>query len=409
MHIKMAALRMLCALFVFWLFLMSESMSTTVEMSVPLHPITVGGILPIQCQINDMEDGNTVRIFRKINGQTEEVTSELLYYPSSLGQRVFVTKRTMPGRTLVYFMTIIDTSVHDEGKYMCKVYTLLDEDYVKVAEDSINVDIYFLPDSIYPMCESTPAVIDNMNEDVQLKLKCISAKGAPAVALRWINNSVKEIYSQRIIQDDTVSAEIFQSTSRSLDGTIFICEMTSPGFSNFIKTCQIGPITVKKPIATRNTEKPKPIVPVPTQPTKQNTLLSSDCSECRKDKKYTILYLSMATLCAATLCIIFLITTIIMCYKYHSVSSEVTDSHRRNTLSVDGSEPVYVSLQRRPEPAIPERRSIYKEPDRSSVYMSVEDPNNSGNKVLMPKEVFEEFYNSLTLKKGDQNRSVVGV
>ena len=53
----------------------------------------------------------------------------------------------------------------------------------------------------------------------------------------------------------------------------------------------------------------------------------------------------------------------------------------------DGSEPVYVSLQRRPEP------------DRSSMFLSVEDPNNPGSKVLMPRELVEEFYRSLSLKR----------
>ena len=71
----------------------------------------------------------------------------------------------------------------------------------------------------------------------------------------------------------------------------------------------------------------------------------------------------------------------------------------RNITSTDGSEPVYVSLQARPELVVPEKRSVYREPDRSSTYMSVEDPNNPGNKVLMPKEVFEDFYISLSLKK----------
>ena len=31
--------------------------------------------------------------------------------------------------------------------------------------------------------------------------------------------------------------------------------------------------------------------------------------------------------------------------------------------------------------------------------MSVEDPNNPGNKVLMPKEVFEDFYISLSFEE----------
>ena len=105
------------------------------------------------------------------------------------------------------------------------------------------------------------------------------------------------------------------------------------------------------------------------------------------------------------LTIVFLITTIIMCFKNQNASSRVINA-QRNITGTDGSEPVYVSLQRRLEPersslySAPERRSVYKEPDTSSTtYMSVENPNNPGSKVLMPKEVFEELYNSLTLKR----------
>ena len=53
----------------------------------------------------------------------------------------------------------------------------------------------------------------------------------------------------------------------------------------------------------------------------------------------------------------------------------------------DGTEPVYVSLQRR------------RNNDRNSMYMTLEDPNNPESKIVMPKEVFDEFYNTLTIKK----------
>ena len=386
------------------LFSVSKTAVTTVEISIPVYPVTIGGILALQCQIWNMESDQIVKMFRVINDQTEEIISGTRYLSTTLGQRVFVTHRTMPGRITVYFMTILDMSLRDEGEYLCRVYTLSGRDYVKLAEDAVHVEVYFLPNSIYPQCQSTPAITENMHTGVQLTLSCISAKGAPAVTLKWKDNSNKEIASRTDRQDDTVTSVSYQRLSDGI-GSVFICEMTSPGFPDFIRRCRIGPITITKTVDI-DMEVLSPKVTNP--PTKQKTLISfNDCSsECPKDNEYTILYLSVSTVAAGILCVVFLTSTIIWCYKYHNISIEITDTQRRrNITSCDGSEPVYVSLQARQEPdrsslySAPERRSIYKEPDKSSTYMSVEDPNNPGSKVLMPKEVFEEFYNSLSLKR----------
>ena len=335
--------------------LLTEIRATTVEVSVPVHPIAVGGILPIQCKIWNKEDGHKMKIFRVINGQTEELTSGLTYFPSSLGQRVFICNRSMPGGIQVYFMTILDVSMVDQAEYLCTVFALNRGKHDTVAEDSVDVEIYFLPDSIYPMCESTPALTANMNEGVELTLRCISAKGAPAVALRWVNNRNQKISSRQQTLDDTVSSEISSITSLNTHNTVFICEMTSPGFTDFIRTCRIGPITIKKSTQATIPEIRKPIFP--TQITKHKTFISNDCSsECSEENKYTILYLSVATVGSAMLCIVFLITTIVMCIKYHNISGEVRETRMRNITSTDGSEPVYVSLQARPELVVPEKK-----------------------------------------------------
>ena len=408
----MAALGGSCALILLFSFLkLSETIATTVEVTVPIHPLTVGGILAIQCHIQNMEDDYTVRMFRAINGRTEHLTTEMIYFPSSVEQqgeqRLFVSKRTMPGGILVYFMTIVNLSYDDEGEYLCRVYTLSGGDYVKVTEGSTNVEIYFLPNRIYPQCQSEPVLTENMNEGVQLKLKCISSRGSPEVALRWVDNLNQEIFSTTKNQDDTVSSEINVRTATSRHGLIFICEMSSPGFPGFKRTCKIGPITIKEKMERKKPPIIQPVIPMdPVETIKGNIITTNECTKCSSENKYTILYLSMATVAASILCMVFLTTTIIWCYKYHNISSEITNpQQRRNITSYDGSEPVYVSLQARQEPdrnslySAPDRRSIYKEPDKSSTYMSVEDPNNPGSKVLMPKEVFEEFYNSLRLKR----------
>ena len=407
----MAAPDMMCIFLLIVLSFFHRIKATRVEVSVPIFPVTVGGILPIQCQIQDMESNHIVKMFRVINGQTEELTNDIRYDSLTLGQRYFVTKRTMTmmtGTNMVYFMTIIDVSTFDEGEYVCKVYELFEADYIKIAEGSTNVEIYYLPNSIYPQCHSTPVITDDLDEGVELTLKCISAKGSPTVALRWIDNSNQELFSLSKTRDDTVTAELKVRSSNTLHGTVFICEMTSPGFQDMLRSCRIGPMTIKQ--STRNDNTPLLVSPsAPTQATQRKEFTSNDCNRnCPENDKYKILYLSVATAGAGILCIVFLITTIIMCYKYQIISTATRGTQRRHISTGDGSEPVYVSLQKRVESATydigalygeKERKSLCEESDRNSTYMSVEDPNNPGSKVLMPKEVFEELYNSLTLKR----------
>ena len=74
-----------------------------------------------------------------------------------------------------------------------------------------------------------------------------------------------------------------------------------------------------------------------------------------------------------------------MCCKYQSISDEV-NGDRTQYIPSRASDPVYVSLQRRRE--------------NEQVYMTLEDPNNPEGKVLLPKEVFDQFYNrTMTLRK----------
>ena len=74
---------------------------------------------------------------------------------------------------LSFSTTIVDVSMVDQGEYFCKVYTLSGSDHVKVTEGSTNVEVYFLPNSIYPQCQSTPAVTENMNEQCAARIEVL--------------------------------------------------------------------------------------------------------------------------------------------------------------------------------------------------------------------------------------------
>ncbi len=385
----MAVYVTLCMFFVLqYLTFFTQINGTSVDITIPVQPVIVGGMLALQCQIQNMDNSYTVKMFRVVNDGTEEITSGVTYqHGSTLGERVFVTQKVMHGRDTVYFMTIVGLSVLDEGTYSCKVYDLSSGDYEKIADDSIDVNIYYLPDPIYPKCQINPAGTHNVEENTNLKLTCISSTGAPKVTLKWKTYKDIQFIPRIRDQDDAVSTEINFRTQAFHDGIVFICEMTSPGFQDFMRTCQIGPITIRK--NTESEHKPFPVATT-TQPFREHNgpmLTSGICNtKCPAVDKYMILYLSVATIGAGMLSIVFLTTTIIWCCKYNKISAEANGA-QRNITSSDGSEPVYVSLQTRPEI------------ERDSMFMTVDDPNSPGNKVTMPKEVFDEFYRSLTLKK----------
>ena len=355
----MAELGRFCVLLVSLVFLAFTcksvvSASARVEVStLPVQSITIGGMLGIKCQVWNFEETYTVNIFRTFSGQTEQLTRGSVIVPSSLGQRMFLSTKTMSDGSIVYFMTITDVSGLDQGEYWCKVYQLSGGNYIVIDEDSTQVEVYYLPDSIYPQCQSTPA-IPNMNEHMPIKLTCLSANGVPTVSLRWVDTMKQEISSRTISQDGTVKSELYINTATSFHGSALFCEMTSPGFPDFQRTCRIDIIrmsetrpptvpyhditnpmwllhtTSDSTTKLRSTEKQTAIVP--TQADKQtladerNALLSSICSGVRSeddapdDAHATVLYLSVATTAATTLFAVSLITAIIMCYMYRDKS-----------------------------------------------------------------------------------------
>ena len=62
----------------------------------------------------------------------------------------------------------------------------------------------------------------------------------------------------------------------------------------------------------------------------------------------------------------------------------ISDGQQGMVSCNQDTDPVYVSLQ---------RRSNYER-----VYMPFEEPNITENKVVLPKEVFDEFYQSIRMK-----------
>ena len=178
----------------------------------------------------------------------------------------------------------------------------------------------------------------------------------------------------------------------SYNGAVFICKLTSPGFPDRVRSCTYGPLRGLTKTGDKNVIVPtKPSLIADQSNNNEGSSKTTACNNsCPPDDPYTILYWAVACVGTTIVMFIFLTTTIIYCCKYQTTSGEIVAAENSFT-SCDGSEPVYVSLQRR-------------QPERNSMFLSVEDPNNPGNKVLMPREVFDEFYRSLSLKKRESTK-----
>ena len=374
-----------------WIRLSEAAGRTTVEVTSLSHPVTVGGILAISCEIWNMQEGYTVNIFREFDGNTEQITMDQTYAPSLLMQRVFVSKRMSSDGSAVYFMTVVDVTAQDKGEYVCSVYSLKNKRLTEIATGALIIEIFDFPLNVNPICQYIPNAMQ-VNEGTELRFICTSEKSKPLVELRWSSNN-EDIPSvmDNVNNENTISSEITVVTKRSHNGATFVCTMTSSGFPERQRSCFIGPITIVNSHTKREHMIPRDqdvkVSPGRNSNQDYDSLLSSECdSSCTSDDARTVIFLAAGTMGATILMVTFFITTIILCCKYCEASGEVKAS-KRSVPCGDGSEPVYVSLQRRPEP------------DRSSMYMSVEDPNNPGSKVLMPREIVEEFYRSLSLKR----------
>ena len=255
----------------------------------------------------------------------------------------------------------------------------------------MDVEIYTFPDKIFPTCNSELNTLQ-LNVGETLKLSCTSQKGYPVVELKWscINFDIPFKTHHNSQNGDMEMSEITVTVDVSQNGAVFVCKMTSKGFPDKVRSCTVGPLNIAQ--STSNIDAKKPIQNN-VNVVKSNTNIDHDTAkkcemECPLEDRYILLYWAVACVGTTILMFIFLTTTIIYCCKYQTIAGDVVTAHGSFT-SCDGSEPVYVSLQRR------------QLPERDSMFMSVEDPNNPGNKLLMPREVFDELYRSLSLNKRD--------
>ena len=277
------------------------------------------------------------------------------YSHSSLGQRGFSAKKTFSDGSLILFLTVVDVLRSDEGKYSCKVFSWADETIKNVAQDSMIIEIYTFPSAIFPSCESDRNTLALHTGD-NVILTCTSAKAFPVVQLNWhcINYDVPLSFRDATINENTITSKLVLTVDSSYNEAIFECKMTSAGFPDREINGIIGPLKIiQDELDVGQSNKPG------MNPVELNGIQNVGISKGKicntpwpPEDQYTLLYWAVATMGTT---IIFLTTTIMYCYKYFTISGEIVATQGSFT-SCDGSEAVYVSLQRR---QLPERNAMF--------------------------------------------------
>ena len=366
-------------------FIMANAAEPRIEVTSLVHPVTVGGLIVIKCEIWNIQGDFIVSMFRVYNDDTVHITNGDIYMTT---RRMFLTNRSMNGGVHVFLWTIPDVMQNDKGSYLCRISRLLRGSYVDIAEDSTNIEMYTFPSD--PSCESEPTQPVILSENNLLKLTCTSDKSFPTVELKWsCNNPQVRLSPRNTTRGGVVSSEISLFTETAHHGMVCICKLSSRGFPDRERDCRIGPITILGPPKLESEDRISPTLASDDNSGNQQTILrSANCDETECSSETTILYLIMSTTGASIMCVTFLTTTIIWCCKYQNIANEITNAQCVTSGYGDDHlmEPVYVSLQTRS--ACPPRE-----------YMTVDDPNNPENKVVMPKEVFDEFYRTLSVKR----------
>ena len=355
-----------------------------VSISTPTETVTEGGILALSCQVWNIQPDYTVQIFRELNSRTEQITIGEYISPTVENLNAFLATRTFSDGSSVHFVTVVDVSTNDQGKYICKVF---DTGFNHRVEDSIDLRVFSYPGELYPLCSSIPnqPIVVTLGETITVK--CTSETGLPAIKMKWMNNkSARYIADRNRTDGNMVHSEAILRIDTSLRGAVLSCEITSKGFPDWKRTCNVGPIKVHSnenhEVVLNDANKNK-------ETNDQRDLLkpslTGKCGKC-SDGDMLQFYLTIATVGTGFLTIFFLTTTIILCYKYHHISAVTRREPSRVLTPQQSIEPVYVSLQRRSVNA-----------DRE--YMTLEDPNNPDNKIILPRETFDDYCRTMTLKR----------
>ena len=364
--------------------------SITLEVSSP-GEVKENGLLVFMCQIWNLDSAiHNVQLSREVNGIHQSLTWNDNYetfdgeQQIERSERMYLAKRLQEDTSIIYFLSILDITKEDTGDYFCQVIQTTGG-LKEYGSKSIHIDVQYVPSEIYPKCTPHPAPV--LIEGISVDFNCTSEQGNPDITIQW-HRSNKDIpvFVQHNGKDVVYSELTFTPTSDD-DGAIFICQLTSSAFPDFIQTCFVGPVAVrsdktKTEVQPSGTDILQPVAPtnnniqnedINTKQFPPDVQESSDCSsKCFQSKEisWVIPTASAVGITAAIL----LILDIILIIKVYSTSG----SRRKHSglQSEFRKDDIYVEL---PQTGGQSRLYMTLEPGKGGLR-----PNNNQQQSLVP-------------------------
>ncbi|XP_072046665.1 uncharacterized protein [Amphiura filiformis] len=349
--------------------LTTASVETIIIATTPVANILEGGILSLHCQVWNLHQGHEVAIFRTVSTGTERISLNE-NVPQEVDNRVYLAVRqAQDGGSRIYFLSVIDASKADEGRYSCKVNTI--GEIAEVAVDSIDLKVMYFPSDSDPSCSTNSPSTSQVSVGTKITLNCSSVVGYPEVSLKWNRNGRTAQHEvETFIQNGRKYMTLTVEIGSADQGSVYQCDLTSEAFPERKQSCHIGPFTLTQSALDHvdydshqpftsgyyPSKSPKlPNVPVQTV-TKGNT--DRGRLQCRNQCSYynsNVLFWIIGTIVACAFAILFFVIFIGIVLRYRRRllfrADILTTPHVRDDIYSEldhrsVNKRVYISLER---------------------------------------------------------------
>ena len=345
--------------------------------TAPLEEVEEGGVFSIHCQVSGLEQGQEVTMLRTVNGITERLALNEQVVRSSLGDRVFLATRLLEEGDTVYFLSLMDVELGDQGEYTCEVVSTSRSDRdLPIGSVFINV-MYFPSESSITCSKGTDYGVLRIGDTIMLN--CSSDAGYPMVNIEWRRASdPKPMLESKFNSNGNSVYAIHEHKVSKLDegSTIFICTVTSEVFPMQQRTCHTTsfalPPRIDPPFPmdgvddNGNIDNSDERLPIETSVTTTNFRpTKQDCKKHCQNLEGSLLIWIITTISAGVLALTFIVLVIVLLTKYRSLNSQNRLTYQSSPMMY--SEKIYDEVGRKQDDCGNQRNVVYMSLDKREV------------------------------------------